>query len=273
MTEPYPNTAAQPVRTIRIVCYNVHSCVGTDRKLDPGRVADVIASLEPDIIGLQELDVKRRRSGGVHQAEVIANRLKMDFHFHPALSFQEELYGDALLTAMPMRMIKAGGLNSYGEPRGAIWAEIDVDSARLQVFNTHLGLLRRERMRQTKELTGPDWIGHPSAIGKPLIVMGDFNSIPSSGAYRQLLQPMQDPKQQTGIRPEPTFPSRFPLLRLDHIFTANGPRIVSAKAVRNEATRLASDHLPLLAEVEVALPGSGEAETACSRSQSLKEVS
>lgn len=273
MTEPYPNTAAQAAQTIRIVSYNVHSCVGTDRKLDPFRVADVISSLEPDIVGLQELDVKRRRSGGVDQAEVIANRLKMNFHFHPAFNVKEEFYGDAVLTALPMRAIKAGGLQSYGEPRGAIWTEIELGAVKLQVFNTHLGLLRRERMRQTKELAGSDWISHPSAIGKPLIVMGDFNSIPSSAAYRQLLQPMRDPKQQTGRRPDPTFPSRFPLLRLDHIFTANGPRIVSAKAVRNKATRLASDHLPLLAEVEVARPGSGEVETARSGSQSTKEVS
>ena len=272
MSEPSPNTAAPTVRTIRILSYNVHSCVGTDRKLDPDRVADVIASLEPDIIGLQELDVKRRRSGSVDQAAAIASRLRMDFHFHPAFSVEEELYGDAILTTLPMKMIKAGGLKSYGEPRGAIWAEIDVGSARLQVFNTHLGLLRRERMRQTEELTGPDWINHPSAIGKPLIVMGDFNSIPSSAAYRQLLGPMQDPKQQTGNRPDPTFPSRFPLLRLDHIFTANGPRIISARAIRDEATRVASDHLPLLAEVEIVLPGSSKPENAFSCSGSFRDV-
>lgn len=272
MSEPFSNTAARPVRTIRIVSYNVHSCVGTDRKLDPDRVADVIASLEPDIIGLQELDVKRRRSGSVDQAAAIASRLKMDFHFHPAFSIEEELYGDAILTTLPMKMIKAAGLKSYGEPRGAIWAEIEVGSARLQVFNTHLGLLRRERMRQAEELTGLDWINHPSVIGKPLLVMGDFNSIPSSAAYRQLLKPMQDAKQQTGHRPDPTFPSRFPLLRLDHIFTANGPRILSAGAVRNEATRVASDHLPLLAEVEVMSSASDGPENTFSSTGSFKDV-
>jgi endonuclease/exonuclease/phosphatase family metal-dependent hydrolase len=251
MIEPDINTAPRSSRTIRILSYNVHSCVGTDRKLDPGRVTDVIASLKPDIIGLQELDVRRRRSGGIDQAEVIANRLKMDFHFHPALSVEEELYGDALLTALPVRLVRAGGLQSYGEPRGAIWSEVEVGAVKVNVFNTHLGLLRRDRLRQTEELTGSDWIGHPDCVDKPLIVMGDFNSIPSSAAYRNLLKPLQDPKQQTGRRPDPTFPSRFPLLRLDHIFTANGPRILSAEAVRNEATRIASDHLPLLAVVEV----------------------
>jgi endonuclease/exonuclease/phosphatase family metal-dependent hydrolase len=67
MIEPVPDTGAAERRTIRILSYNVHSCVGTDRRLDPGRVADMIAQISPDIIGLQELDVGRQRSGGIDQ--------------------------------------------------------------------------------------------------------------------------------------------------------------------------------------------------------------
>ncbi|MFD1746753.1 endonuclease/exonuclease/phosphatase family protein [Rhizobium helianthi] len=251
MNEPILSTSPTHHRTIRILSYNVHSCVGTDRRLDPGRVADVIASLNPDIIGLQELDVGRRRSGGIDQAEAIALRLKMDFHFHPALHLEEELYGDALMTALPMRLVKAAALGSYGEPRGALWAEVDVQDTSVQVINTHLGLLRRDRLRQARELLGPHWIGHPTLRGRPAILMGDFNSIPSSAPYRELGAAMADSKSQTGRLPDPTFPSRFPLLRLDHIFVANGPKIVEAKAVRNDATRLASDHLPLIADVTI----------------------
>lgn len=251
MSEPTPDTTASGTRTIRILSYNVHSCVGTDRKLDPGRVADVIASLQPDIIGLQELDVGRRRSGSIDQAEAIARHLKMDFHFHPALKLEEELYGDALLTALPMRLVKAAGLPSYGEPRGALWAEVDVGERPLHVFNTHLGLLRRDRQRQAEELAGENWLAHPSLRGQPTILMGDFNSIPSSAPYRTLRGTMQDAKSQTGRFAAPSFPSRFPLLRLDHVFVANGPKIMDVQAVRNQATKLASDHLPLLAEVIV----------------------
>lgn len=250
MSEPTSVTNSSAPRTIRIVSYNVHSCVGTDRKLDPGRVADVIASLQPDIIGLQELDVGRKRSGGIDQAEAIALRLKMNFHFHPALSFEKELYGDALLTAFPMRLVKAAGLASYGEPRGALWAELEVGERRLQVFNTHLGLLRRDRLRQAQELSGPNWLGHPTLRDQPTILMGDFNSIPSSAPYRHLRTVLEDTKVQTGKFAAPSFPTRFPLLRLDHVFVANGPRIMNVEAVRNEATRLASDHLPLLAEIQ-----------------------
>lgn len=251
MTELVPSTVSPDGRTIRILSYNVHSCVGTDRKLDVGRVADMIAALEPDVIGLQELDVGRRRSGGVDQAEEIARRLKMDFHFHPALKLEEELYGDALLTAFPMRLVKSAALPSIGEPRGALWTVIEVAGTQLQVFNTHLGLLRRDRLRQAQALIGPEWLSHPETEGKPLILIGDFNSIPSSAPYRLILQRLSDARQQTGRLAAPTFPARWPLLRLDHVFVGGGPKIVNAEAVSTPAARRASDHLPLLVTVKI----------------------
>lgn len=56
-----------PDQSIKILTYNVHSCIGGDRKLDPGRIASVIAEAEADIVALQEVDVLRRRTGGVDQ--------------------------------------------------------------------------------------------------------------------------------------------------------------------------------------------------------------
>ncbi|HEX2800862.1 MAG TPA: endonuclease/exonuclease/phosphatase family protein, partial [Phenylobacterium sp.] len=102
----------------RIVTYNVHRCVGTDRRLDVGRVADVLATLSPDIVALQELDVGRRRTGGVDQAHEIAGRLDMVCHFHAALTVEEEQYGDAILTAFPERLIQVGPLPGYDRIRG-----------------------------------------------------------------------------------------------------------------------------------------------------------
>ena len=69
----------------RILTYNVHRCVGSDRRLDVGRVAAVIAELEPDLVALQELDVGRARTGHVDQAHEIARRLSMSVRFHAAL--------------------------------------------------------------------------------------------------------------------------------------------------------------------------------------------
>jgi endonuclease/exonuclease/phosphatase family metal-dependent hydrolase len=107
---------------LRILTYNVHRCLGIDGKLLPARIAEVIASCEPDIVALQELDVGRVRTGGVDQAHAIAHELGMTFHFQPALRVMEERYGDAILTARPSRLVRAGALPGlagvpYLEPR------------------------------------------------------------------------------------------------------------------------------------------------------------
>lgn len=244
-------TAPPSGQTLKILSYNVHSCVGTDRKLDPGRIAEVIAELNPDIIGLQELDVGRRRTGGIDQAEIIASLLKMEFHFHAALHVAEERYGDAILTALPMRRVKAGMLPSRGEQRGALWAEIMVGGRAVQVFNTHLGLSRRDRITQATTLLGPSWVGSATGSGHSTILLGDLNSIGRSAAYRQISRRLRDVQAQAGTDLQATFPSRYPLMRLDHIFVSDDIKTLEAEVVSTRMTRLASDHLPLVATLEI----------------------
>jgi endonuclease/exonuclease/phosphatase family metal-dependent hydrolase len=244
-----PSPAGRQV--LKIMSYNVHSCIGTDRKLDPGRVTEVIADVEPDIIGLQELDVGRSRTGGVDQAHIIASMLDMKFHFHAALNVEEERYGDAILTTLPMRLAKADMLPSHGEQRGALWVEITAGEKRLQVFNTHLGLRRGDRLRQTAVLHGHDWLGHSRCRDKPQILIGDMNSVTSSRVYRNLVNGLKDVQDVCKEQPRPTFPSRFPLLRLDHIFVSRDIRVLDAAVVTSRLARRASDHLPLVATIEV----------------------
>lgn len=245
---------AQPLKTrhrLKILSYNVHSCIGTDRRLDPARVAEVIAALEPDIIGLQELDVGRSRTGGIDQAHTIASLLRMEFHFHAALNVAEERYGDAILTALPARMVKGAGLPSHGEQRGAVWVEIDVGEHKLQVFNTHLGLLGGDRMRQIGEILGPSWMGAPDCQGKPKILIGDFNATPVTATYKAVARQMADAPLVSGGGPKPTFPSRLPLLRIDHVFVSSEVTPIATQVVSTPLSRRASDHLPLLVTVEL----------------------
>jgi endonuclease/exonuclease/phosphatase family metal-dependent hydrolase len=240
----------------RILTYNVHRCLGTDGKLSPERIAEVIASCQPDIVCLQEIDVRRSRSGGVDQADVIARELGMHMLFHPALRVMEEEYGDAILTARPSKLIKAGALPGLAgrpgiEPRGAIWASVRVGGADLQVINTHLGLRRPERLAQVDCLLGSDWLGHPSC--RELVVLaGDFNAIPRSRVYQRLSARLRDAQPPTAMRsPPPTFPSRLPFLRLDYIFVSHAVDVLRAETIRTPLARKASDHLPLLAELRV----------------------
>lgn len=237
-------------RKLKILTYNVHSCIGTDRRIEPGRIGDVIAQTGADIIALQELDVGRKRTGGVDQAHVIADLLKMEAHFHPALHVEEEKYGDAILTALPTRLMKAGPLPSVGETRGAIWVQVDLPGMSLNVLNTHLGLRNIDRVRQMERLLGADWIGNDEFKAAPAVICGDLNAIPSSPAYKILARQFRDAQLLAGARPRPTYPSRFPLLRIDHVFVSEGLGVTSVDVVGDQLSRRASDHLPLLVTLE-----------------------
>jgi endonuclease/exonuclease/phosphatase family metal-dependent hydrolase len=250
----------------RIVTYNVHRCVGVDGRLSPKRIADVLAECEPDIVALQELDVMRARTGLVDQAHEIAFDLEMDLHFHPAFKVMEEAYGDAILTSYPLRLVKAGPLPGLAllprlEPRGALWVAIEVGGVELQVANTHLGLFSRERRAQVEALLGPDWLGGPLARD-PLILLGDFNMLSRSRAYRRLAARFLDGARRPGVaRPGPTYPTRYPALRIDHLFVTPSVTVRRLEVPRTALSRVASDHLPLVMDFELA-PGAGAREGA-----------
>lgn len=227
--------------------------MGTDRRVSPERIAEVIASCKPDIVALQELDVRRARTGGVDQAEQVAKLLNMEMHFHPAYSVMDEHFGDAILTALPNRLVKRGALPAplnrpELERRGALWATVETDNATLQIINTHLGLLAMERAVQVDALLGPDWLGD-AKCKSPALLVGDFNAVPRSRAYRALTRSLSDAAAGSGHAA--TFHSRFPLLRLDHIFFSGDITVRSIDPVRTALAAVASDHLPLVADLDI----------------------
>ena len=242
--------------------YNVHRCVGTDRRLDVERISGVLATLEPDIVCLQELDVGRARTGGVDQAEAIARGLQMKSRFHPAMAVQEELYGDAILTALPHDLVKADALPTLDlpglEPRGALWLDIDVGGRRLQVINTHLGLVPREQRAQAAHLLGPEWYGAARERGGEMVFTGDFNAPVGSSVYRAFRRRLADAQLlASSFKPVATFPSSFPMLRIDHAFVSEGVRVRRIGVADGLLARRASDHLPLIVDFEVR-PGAPE---------------
>ena len=97
-------------KKLTLMSYNVHGCAGMDGCISTERIARVIARYNPDIIALQELDVGRLRSGKIDQAEIIARKLEMKHHFHPAFRWKDEQYGNAILSRYPMALIKTGSL-------------------------------------------------------------------------------------------------------------------------------------------------------------------
>ncbi|QKX18373.1 endonuclease/exonuclease/phosphatase family protein [Microbulbifer sp. YPW1] len=247
-------------KNLRVMTYNVHICKGMDGKLSPERIARVIARYSPDVVALQEVDVRRKRTGGIDQAHQISQMLSMDCHFQPAMHMEDERYGDAIMSPHPLRLVRKDILPGpaersihYGraEPRGALWMELDFHGTPVQLFNTHLGLSKGERLRQVDALLGTGWMGNPNC-SRPRILMGDFNALPNSAEIKRITCVLDDVQLQLpGHKPKGTFFSRLPKARIDYVF-ADGELAVNGILVpRSELTRLASDHLPLIVDLRV----------------------
>jgi endonuclease/exonuclease/phosphatase family metal-dependent hydrolase len=247
----------------RILTYNVHRFVGTDRKTSPGRTAEVIAACEADVVALQEVRVGRSRRDGL-DLDAVALYLGMDLHFEPTIRLFGEQFGLAVLTALPARRIKGESLPTLPnrrslEARKALWVGVEVDGCELQVVNTHLSLLsRRERLLQAEALLGEDWLGG-RACKNPVVVVGDLNAGAGSSAYGRLASELRDVQLEATLpRLQPTFHARLPMRRIDHIFVSPEIDVLHAEARRTPLARVTSDHLPLIADLR--LPGATQRE-------------
>jgi endonuclease/exonuclease/phosphatase family metal-dependent hydrolase len=253
-----PACSLQLERTeLRLMTYNVHGCGGMDGRVSPRRVARVIRGQMPDIVALQEMDLGRRRSRAEDQASIIARELGMQAVFCPTVTRGEEHYGHALLSRHPIEVVKRMRLphdptSWWQEPRSAMWARVQICGRIVNIITTHLGLGPRERVLQVKALLGDEWIGSIPA-DEPVILCGDFNALPGSAPYRFTASKLRDVQSTVGgHRPLATFSSTQPLVRLDHIFTTPHFERQRVMVVRNDLTRVASDHLPLVVDLRIA---------------------
>jgi endonuclease/exonuclease/phosphatase family metal-dependent hydrolase len=234
--------------------YNVHSCVGMDGRHDLERIARVISQSHPDMVALQELEHGQARSKGVHQAKEIAQRLQFEFHYHVVREMADERFGNAILSRYPMHLIRAAGLpgtegRQLGETRGAMWVGMKGESGPFQLLNTHLGLRSRERIEQVRAILGPLWLGGRDR-DIPLILCGDLNCGPNSLEYKELAKEFSDCQMQLhGHKPRNTWMSHLPLRRIDHILVSASLAARHIEVPTSFQVRMASDHLPLVAEI------------------------
>ena len=218
---------------LRIASYNVHGCVGTDGRKDAARVAEVIAEMHCDTIGLQEVD---------YRLDYIAMRLGMQAVPGLTLLRHDGPFGNALLTRrriLDVRRLAFG--YARREPRNALDVDLEVGGRPLRVIVTHLGLFAAERRYQMRKLLE---IIRRNPIQERIVVLGDMNEwLPLSRPLRWL----------NGILgrsvAERTFPSRWPLFALDRVWVRPRHALLAQKAHRSGLARLASDHLPLKAIV------------------------
>jgi endonuclease/exonuclease/phosphatase family metal-dependent hydrolase len=158
----------------------------------------------------------------------------------PTLEDDRGRYGNALLTRLEVREIRRVDLSVPGfEPRGGLDVELDAGQP-MRVLATHLGLARRERIRQAERLLAV----LEGASTLPTLLLGDLNEwLPSRLGFRRLRRRLRPAPAR------PTFPARRALLALDRVWLSAECELVSVAGHRSPLARVASDHLPLCARV------------------------
>jgi endonuclease/exonuclease/phosphatase family metal-dependent hydrolase len=235
-------------RSIRVMTYNIHVGVGMDKKLDLARIAEVINQQKPDLAGLQEVDRGVKRTEGKDEIAELAALTGMHYAFAHNLDYQGGQYGVAILSRFPIANIDHRKYENRreAERRGMIRVEVDVGGKMLNFVTTHLDYQFDDgRLFETQQL-----LNFLANIQGPLIVVGDFNDEPTGNAYKLMRHAFEDAwiSRETG-QPELTYPADKPVKRIDYIFmrTTDRTRMKKAWVVNT----LASDHLPVVADVEL----------------------
>jgi endonuclease/exonuclease/phosphatase family metal-dependent hydrolase len=225
--------------------YNIRCGRGSDDRIDLGRIADVIASFRPDAVALQEVDCGQERSGSVDQAGELARRLGMEPSFATCIERGAGRYGIATLSHLPILDTRQVSLphragTPRSEPRCALLTRLGWGDSEIDLFNTHLSVLRADRPAQVRAIR--------SALDdRDLVLAGDLNCFAGRGTLRALGAGLR-----SAARRARSWPARLPIVQIDHILYRGQLDVVAAGAWTAGAARRASDHLPVVAELEAA---------------------
>ena len=230
--------------TFRVLSYNIHHGRGTDRKIDLPRLANVIKDASPDLVALQEVDRKTRRSGGVDQAAELARLTGLHGKFARQLDYDGGEYGQAVLSRHPLGELTVHWLPGTPDRERRIAGAVRARAGgRDLVFvTTHLHHqrpeFREEQARRLNELFG-------DADG-PVVLAGDLNATPGE-------KPLTLLSAKWAVAPagpaHPTYPAGKPAKQLDYVLCrpAGRLRVVQARVIDEP---VASDHRPVLAVLE-----------------------
>ena len=228
-----------------VASYNVHRCVGTDRRHDPDRVAEVIRDLGADVVALQELDSRYHIEDGLDQIVYLAAATGYEAVRGPVRRRALGNYGNGLLLRGTPLAVRRIDLSIRGrEERGALDVDIEVGGTAVRVVAAHLGLNGGERRIQVGRLLG----ALEDHGDRPLVLLGDFNEwMRGTPLLRKL-------NRRFGAIPSlRTFPSRLPMFALDRIWVQPRPAILELAVHGARAARVASDHLPIRAVLDMSI--------------------
>ena len=247
---PAPSSAdpLDSKKTLRVMTFNIHVGVGMDKKLDLQRIADVIIRERPDLVGLQEVDRGVRRTEGMDEIAELAKMTRMDYAFGHNLDYQEGQYGVAVLSKSLIQKIDHRKYENRreAERRGMLRVEVEIGGRTISFATTHLDYQREDgRLFESEQL-----LRSLAEIKHPLIVVGDFNDEPAGPTHKLMLTKFADAWIVSRAKGDGfSYPADKPPKRIDYILyrPSDGVRAKKVWVVKT----LASDHLPVTAELEV----------------------
>jgi endonuclease/exonuclease/phosphatase family metal-dependent hydrolase len=235
--------------SVRVATYNVHRWQGTNGRTKPdvARAGYVISEMDADVVALQEV-LRPFGENGVGNPEedplsMLCEELDLHLAFAVTRRHRRGQLGNAILSRFPITAISVLDIShSRIERRGALAAQVGHAGSGLGVVATHLSLVDRTRHRQIQSL-----MEHPALNAGPAILMGDMNAWRNCKGSKVL-------EEELGLHHNLDWPASFPagrpMLSLDRIYTRSAA-VVEIRQHDSPAARKASDHLPVVAEVEV----------------------
>ena len=240
--------AAPVSRTLRVLTYNIHHGEGTDGIIDLSRQAEIVKSVQPDLVALQEVDESTERTGGVNQLQELARLTGMHARFGEAMNYSGGSYGVAVLSRWPVVSTRNDPLPAFPdrEPRTALTALVSVDASGtlLQFTSTHLDQGREEgnRLAQAAQLNALS-----VREGAQGILAGDMNSRPDTEVMKVLETHWTNattagPSLSPAADGRPRFRGDYILVRPTHCW-----RMIESNILDD---RVASDHRPVFVVLE-----------------------
>ena len=219
---------------VRIATYNIHRCRGMDRRVDPGRIIEVLRDIDADVIALQE---------------VIGAGLGMGWVMNCVRTLRQHQFGNVVLSRYPIVHHSQYDLSwRTCESRNCQRADLNINGQIVHIYNVHLGTAVLERRYQAKRLAS---FVHDHRVTGPKIILGDFNEWMKGLATKTLSALFESVDISQHLKRRRTYPGLFPVVHLDHIYYAGRLEIVGIELPRTRLSLVASDHLPLVADVRI----------------------
>ncbi len=237
-----------PARRLRLATYNIHKCRGMDGRTRVDRIASVLTHLDADVIALQEVWGAGPEEDG--QAAALGAALGMGWVMDSVRLLRGKSYGNAILSRLPITSTDRCDLScAKREPRACHRVDVDVYGHVLHVFNVHLGTAVSERRKQAPKLA--EFVAHHQHLRGSKVLLGDFNEWLKGLTSKTLGAMLEGVDLTAHLQRKRTYPGMWPMVHLDHIYVAGGVQVEKVSLPRTRLTLMASDHLPLVADIRM----------------------